>query len=109
MIRTGLAVRGFLFAYECTLAQSDAVVEVKARGSFDDVKQMLVLSIENRGLVINHQSAILDREHQHLLDVVKAAASLHLYHGVGLRERAAIRKEKPNRGETSSNHVVPSA
>jgi len=58
MIRTGLAVLGFLFAYECTLAQSDAVVEVKARGSFDDVKQMLVLSIENRGLVINHQSPV---------------------------------------------------
>ena len=58
MIRTGLAALGLLFAYGCALAQSDAVVEVKARGSFDDVKQMLVLAIENRGLVVNHQSPV---------------------------------------------------
>ena len=40
----------------CVLAQTDAVVEVTARGSFDDVKQQLVLAIENRGLVVNHES-----------------------------------------------------
>jgi uncharacterized protein (DUF302 family) len=39
-------------------AQSDAVVEVKARGSFEYVKQMLILAIENRGLVVNHQSPV---------------------------------------------------
>jgi uncharacterized protein (DUF302 family) len=39
-------------------AQSEPVVEVKAKGSFEDVKQMLVLAIENRGLVIAHQSAV---------------------------------------------------
>ena len=58
MIRTGLAVLGLFLACACAAAQTDAVMEVKARGSFDDVKQMLVLAIENRGLVINHQSPV---------------------------------------------------
>ena len=46
------------------LAQTEAVVEVTARGSFDDVKQQLVLAIENRGLIVNHESRVgemLDR------------------------------------------------
>ena len=47
-----------LLAATCAAAQTDAVVEVKARGSFDDVKQMLVLAIENRGLVVNHESQV---------------------------------------------------
>jgi len=47
-----------LLAATCAAAQTDAVVELKARGSFDDVKQMLVLAIENRGLVVNHESQV---------------------------------------------------
>jgi uncharacterized protein (DUF302 family) len=39
-------------------AASDPVVELTAHGSFEDVKQMLVLAIENRGLVVNHQSNV---------------------------------------------------
>jgi len=58
MIRTSALGVGFLVAMSFALAQSDVVVEVTARGSFEDVKQMLVLSIENRGLVVNHQSQI---------------------------------------------------
>jgi hypothetical protein len=33
-------------------------MEVTARGSFDDVKQQLVLAIENCGLVVNHESKV---------------------------------------------------
>ncbi len=40
------------------LTQTEAVVEVTARGSFDDVKQQLVLAIENRGLIVNHESKV---------------------------------------------------
>jgi uncharacterized protein (DUF302 family) len=58
MIRTGAIALGLLAAASGVLAQTDAVVEVKARGSFEDVKQMLVLAIENRGLVVNHQSQV---------------------------------------------------
>ena len=57
-IRCGLTVLAFLLWASVATAQSDAVVEVKARGTFEDVKQMLVLAIENRGLVVNHQSAV---------------------------------------------------
>ena len=39
-------------------AQSETVMEVTARGSFDDVKQQLVLAIENRGLIVNHESKV---------------------------------------------------
>ena len=39
-------------------AQTEAVMEVTARGSFDDVKQQLVLAIENRGLIVNHESKV---------------------------------------------------
>ena len=58
MIRCFLAVAALLLACADARAQSDAVMEVRARGSFEDVKQMLVLAIENRGLVINQQSAV---------------------------------------------------
>lgn len=58
MIRIGAIALGLLAAVSGVLAQTDAVVEVKARGSFEDVKQMLVLAIENRGLVVNHQSQV---------------------------------------------------
>jgi len=37
---------------------TETVVEVTARGSFEDVKQQLVLAIENRGLVVNHESKV---------------------------------------------------
>jgi uncharacterized protein (DUF302 family) len=57
-IRGGLTALAFLLTGSIATAQSDAVVEVKARGTFEDVKQMLVLAIENRGLVVNHQSAV---------------------------------------------------
>jgi len=39
-------------------AQTETVMEVTARGSFDDVKQQLVLAIENRGLIVNHESRV---------------------------------------------------
>jgi uncharacterized protein (DUF302 family) len=40
------------------LGQNESVVEVTASGSWDDVKQQLVLAIENRGLVVNHESKV---------------------------------------------------
>jgi len=46
------------------LTQTETVMEVTVRGSFDDVKQQLVLAIENRGLIVNHESKVgemLDR------------------------------------------------
>ena len=58
MIRFSPVALALLLISAAAFAQSDAVVEVKARGSFDDVKQMLVLAIENRGLVVNHQSPV---------------------------------------------------
>jgi uncharacterized protein (DUF302 family) len=39
-------------------AQNGIVVEVMANGGFDDVKQLLVLAIENRGLVVNQVSKV---------------------------------------------------
>jgi len=47
-----------LVAADPELVQTEAVVEVTARGSFDDVKQQLVLAIENRGLIVNHESRV---------------------------------------------------
>jgi uncharacterized protein (DUF302 family) len=41
-----------------TLGQTESVVEVTASGSWDDVKQQLVLAIENHGLVVNHESKV---------------------------------------------------
>jgi uncharacterized protein (DUF302 family) len=39
-------------------AQNGYVAEVTASGSFDDVKQLIVLAIENRGLVVNQESKV---------------------------------------------------
>jgi uncharacterized protein (DUF302 family) len=39
-------------------AADEYVAEVTASGTFDDVKQQLVLAIENRGLVVNHESKV---------------------------------------------------
>jgi len=58
MIRSSPVTLALLLISISAFAQSDAVVEVKTRGSFDDVKQMLVIAIENRGLVVNHQSPV---------------------------------------------------
>jgi uncharacterized protein (DUF302 family) len=57
MLRVTVVALGLLAATSAA-AQTGAVIEVKARGSFDDVKQMLVLTIENRGLVVNHESQV---------------------------------------------------
>jgi len=40
------------------LARADPVVDYAVRGSFDDVKQMVVIAIENHGLVVNHESKV---------------------------------------------------
>jgi uncharacterized protein (DUF302 family) len=40
------------------LAHAESVVEYSVRGSFEDVKQMLVIAVENHGLVVNHESKI---------------------------------------------------
>src|SRR5690242_9685105 len=58
MIRSLLVVSTLLLASHTAVAQSNAVVEVQAHGSFDDIKQMLLLAIENRGLVVSHQSPV---------------------------------------------------
>src|SRR5690349_24086993 len=58
MIRSLLVVSALLLASQTASAQSEGVVEVQARGSFDDIKQMLLLAIENRGLVVSHQSPV---------------------------------------------------
>jgi len=42
----------------CAGAADSMVVEATARGSFEDVKQMLTLAIENRGLVVAHESDV---------------------------------------------------
>jgi uncharacterized protein (DUF302 family) len=49
---------GLLLALEGVVALADPVVEYTVRGSFDDVKQMLVLAVENHGLVVNHESKV---------------------------------------------------
>jgi uncharacterized protein (DUF302 family) len=58
MTRIRLVALGLLIATHGALVQADAVVDVEAHGTFDDVMQMLVLAIENRGLVVNHQSQV---------------------------------------------------
>jgi|SRR5690349_6946448 len=58
MIRSVLVASTLLLASHTAVAQSNAVVEVQAHGSFDDIKQMLLLAIENRGLVVSHQSPV---------------------------------------------------
>jgi uncharacterized protein (DUF302 family) len=52
-----LAAAGLMCA-TIVCAADEYVVEVTASGSFDDVKQQLVLAIENHGLVVNHESKV---------------------------------------------------
>lgn len=49
---------GFLICSGTGAAADETVVEVTASGSFDDVKQQVVLAIENHGLVVNHESRV---------------------------------------------------
>jgi uncharacterized protein (DUF302 family) len=53
---TALLLRALLAT--SLLARAEPVVEYSVRGSFDDVKQMLVIAIENHGLVVNHESKV---------------------------------------------------
>ena len=39
-------------------AAADPVVEARAKGSFDEVKQLLVIAIEGQGLVVDHVSNV---------------------------------------------------
>jgi uncharacterized protein (DUF302 family) len=41
-------------------AQAQSVVEVRAKGSFDEIRQLLVVAIENQGLVVDHLSKVGD-------------------------------------------------
>ena len=54
-ICSGAAV---LVGADPAVAQTEPVMEVTAGGSFDDVKQQLLLAIENRGLVVSHESKV---------------------------------------------------
>ena len=47
-----------LICATAAFALDEYVVEVTASGTFDDIKQQLVLAIENRGLVVNHESKV---------------------------------------------------
>lgn len=59
MFRPRLAALPLLLsALSAIAAESDPVAQVEVRGTFDDVKQMLVLAIENHGLVVNHESPV---------------------------------------------------
>ena len=49
------------FLLTATFAQADSwLYRESVKGSFDDVKEALVMAIENRGLVINYTSHIAD-------------------------------------------------
>ena len=52
------ALAAFACAAGLCVAAENAIVELPVRGSFDDVKQMLTLAIENRGLVVDHESKV---------------------------------------------------
>jgi uncharacterized protein (DUF302 family) len=39
-------------------AHAQSVAEAVAKGSFDEIKQLLVVAIENQGLVVDHQSKV---------------------------------------------------
>jgi uncharacterized protein (DUF302 family) len=58
MKRSATALLACLIWPAVTLGQTESVVEVTANGSWDDVKQQLVLAIENHGLVVNHESKV---------------------------------------------------
>jgi uncharacterized protein (DUF302 family) len=54
----GLVLIGWLCLAPWARAQS--VVEVEAKGSFDEIKQLLIVAIENQGLVVDHLSKVGD-------------------------------------------------
>lgn len=41
-------------------AQAQSVVEVQAKGSFEEIKQLLVIAIEGQGLVVDHVATVGD-------------------------------------------------
>jgi uncharacterized protein (DUF302 family) len=54
--RLALVLIGWLCLASWGGAQS--VVEVEANGSFDEIRQLLIVAIENQGLVVDHQSKV---------------------------------------------------
>lgn len=40
--------------------RAQSVIEVQAQGSFDEIKQLLIVAIENQGLVVDHLSKVGD-------------------------------------------------
>jgi uncharacterized protein (DUF302 family) len=51
-----LVLFGWLCAAPWATAQS--VVEIEAKGGFDEIKQLLIVAIENQGLVVDHLSKV---------------------------------------------------
>jgi uncharacterized protein (DUF302 family) len=54
---------GFLIAlavWVAPMAQAQSVLEVRAKGSFEEVKQLLVIAIEGQGLVVDHVATVGD-------------------------------------------------
>jgi len=52
-----------------SVAQAQSVVEAQAKGSFEEIKQLLVIAIEGQGLVVDHVATVgdmLDRTGQDL-------------------------------------------
>ncbi len=53
---------GFLIALAglclAPVAQAQSVLEVRAKGSFEEVKQLLVIAIEGQGLVVDHVASV---------------------------------------------------
>ena len=53
---------GFLIAlaglWLAPMAQAQSVLEVRAKGSFEEVKQLLVIAIEGQGLVVDHVATV---------------------------------------------------
>lgn len=47
-----------LFLLSTAAIADEALLKKKVEGSFDEVKEMLVMAIENRGLVVNYTSHI---------------------------------------------------
>jgi uncharacterized protein (DUF302 family) len=41
-------------------ARAQSMVEIEAKGSFDEIKQLLIVAIENQGLVVDHLSKVGD-------------------------------------------------
>jgi uncharacterized protein (DUF302 family) len=54
--RLVLVLIGLLWLASWARAQS--VVEIEAKGSFDEIKQLLIVAIENQGLVVDHLSKV---------------------------------------------------